>query len=84
MEQAYKMLNTSKSLFRPHRRNPAKNESSALADTKVSEAMPTTLFPLSELLEQLLRQEAELWKKNEGLRSAIKGESLPYLYTVGQ
>ena len=74
MEQALKMLSTSKSLFTPRRRSAAKNESSTQTNTGELKATPTALYPLSELLEQLLRQEAELWKKNEGLCSAIKGE----------
>ena len=75
MEQALRVLNTSKSMFRPRRQNSAKDGSSAAGNTSGQpETPPTDLFPVSELLEQLLRQEAELWKKNEGLRSAIKCE----------
>ena len=76
MEQ---ILSTGRALFKPRRQNSAKNETSASATTGQPEAAPTTLFPISELLEQLLRQEAELWKKNEGLPSTIKGA---YNYTV--
>ena len=71
MEQALKVLSTSKSMFRPHRRSKKDGSS---GETRDREATPTTLFPLSEMLEQLLKQEVELWKKNEGLRSAIKSE----------
>lgn len=70
MEQ---ILNTGRALFKPRRQNSAKNETSATAITGQPEATPTALFPISELLEQLLKQEAELWKRNEGLPSTIKG-----------
>ena len=66
------MLSTSKSMFRNRRRKSVKQEGGSEMDG-TAKATPTVLFPLPELLEQLLRQEAELWKKNEGLQSAIKG-----------
>lgn len=73
MEQALKVLSQSKSMFRPHRRSKKDGSSH---ETREHEATPTALFPLSEVLEQLLKQEVDLWKKNEGLRSAIKCELL--------
>ena len=79
MEQVHQILNTSRSLFK--RQNSSKSKGSGQAgsgtETRRSEVQPVpmALFPLSELLQELLQQEAALWKKNEGLRTAIKGES---------
>ena len=72
MEQAIKVLNMSKSAFRHRRRKSAGKEGER--ETDEAKTTPTSLFPLPELLEQLLRQEAELWRKNEGLFHAnIRG-----------
>ena len=74
MEQAIKVLNASKSVFR-HRRHKSGGKEGEKETEQESKPAPTSLFPLQELLEQLLRQEAELWKKNEGLVQAnIRGE----------
>ena len=71
-------------MFRHRKRKSSRQEGDS-DETDGAKTTPTTLFPLSELMEQLLRQEAELWKKNEGLHSAIKGGATVLLYssTVG-
>jgi hypothetical protein len=67
MEQAIKVLNASKSVFRHRRHKSGGKEGEKEETEEESKPAPTSLFPLPELLEQLLRQEAELWKKNKGL-----------------
>jgi hypothetical protein len=75
MEQAIKVLNASKSVFRHRRHKSGGKEGEKEETEEESKPAPTSLFPLPELLEQLLRQEAELWKKNKGLVQVnIRGE----------
>ena len=91
MEQAIKVLNVSKSMFRHRRRKSAGKEEEREPEEE-SKPAPTSLFPLTELLEQLLRQEAELWKKNEGLvhaniggeHTCMAGSSSPIWHTVAK
>ena len=73
MEQALRVLNSSKSILRQLSRDPSKKEDKSQPG-EFTESAPSDLFPLSELLEQLLKQEAELWKKNEGLHSTARGD----------
>lgn len=74
MEQAIKVLSMSKSIFR-HRRHKSAGKEGGIETEEEPRQTPSPLFPVTELLEQLLRQEAELWKKNEGLVQAhIRGE----------
>ena len=83
MEQAIKVLSVSKSIFR-HRRHKSAGKDGGI-ETEEPRQTPSPLFPVTELLEQLLRQEAELWKKNEGLVQAhVRGEHYHYscLYCV--
>ena len=72
------MLGTGKSILRSKRPKSGKSQGSdwpaVVGGAKDTVATPTTLFPLSELLQEHLRQESVLWKKNEGLRTAVKGE----------
>ena len=63
--------------FRLKRQNSAARQdglNTTGGGTKEPETPPKALFPLSELLQDLLLQEATLWKKNEGLPTAVNGQ----------
>ena len=61
---------TSSSSMSGHR----KSSGSSGSPVPASSLPPTELFPLEGLLEELLHQEAELWRRNELLMQSLRRE----------